>query len=194
MERISLEDMLLDGVLGLIAENWWLILLAAVIVLIGTFINKSGSRRSRLIGNSSESVRRSYSTISGKAFVTDGDGLRVARQEVRIFGIDAPEWNQLAKDSNGQWFNHGRVVKSALIKEIGGEYVRVVVEDTDKFGRLLGTVSFRGRDIGEWMVREGHAIAAYSDRYKRVELEARKARRGMWANEHNFDPRNHRHR
>ena len=44
------------------------------------------------------------------------------------------------------------------------------------------------------MVREGHAIAAYSDRYMRVEQEAREAKRGMWGHAHNFDPRAHRHR
>ena len=36
--------------------------------------------------------------------------------------------------------------------------------------------------------------AAYSDRYIRVEREAREATRGMWGHAHNFDPRAHRHR
>ena len=71
-------------------------------------------------------------------------------------------------------------MKSALIQEIGGKQVRVSVETVDKFGRLLGTVTYKGRDIGEWLVREGHAIAAYSDRYILVEREAREATRGMW--------------
>ena len=130
----------------------------------------------------------------GKAWVTDGDGIRVARQEVRIAGLDAPEWDQKAKHQDGYWFSHGKRVKSALIQEIGGKYVCVSVEGTDKFGRLLGSVTYEGRDIGEWLVREGHAIAAYSDRYIHVEREAREAERGMWAHAHNFDPRAHRHR
>ena len=126
--------------------------------------------------------------------MTDGDGIRVARQEVRFIGLDAPEWDQRAKHRDGYWFNHGKRVKSALIQEIGGKHVRVSVEGTDKFGRLLGTVTYKGTDTGEWLVREGHAIAAYSDRYRRVEQKAREARRGMWAHAHNFDPRAHRHR
>ena len=85
-------------------------------------------------------------------------------------------------------------VWSALIQEIGGEHVRVSVESVDKFGRLLGTVTYQGRDIGEWMVQEGHVIAAYSERYIHVERETREAKRGMWAHAHNFDPRAHRHR
>ena len=126
--------------------------------------------------------------------VTDGDGIRVDRQEVRLVGLDAPEWDRRAKHRDGYWFNHGKRVKSALIQEIGGKHVRVSVEDRDKFGRLLGTVTCEDRDIGEWLVREGHATAAYSDRYLRVEREAREAKRGMWAHAHNFDPRAHRHR
>ena len=55
-------------------------------------------------------------------------------------------------------------MKSALIREIGGKHVRVSVEGTDRFGRRLGIVTHKGRDIGEWLVREGHAIAAYGDR------------------------------
>ena len=133
-------------------------------------------------------------TITGKAYVTDGDGIRVAQQEVRLAGLDAPEWDQKAKHGDGYWFNHGKRVKSALIQEVGGKHVRVSVESVDKFGRVLGTVTYEGRDIGEWLVREGHAIAAYSDRYIRVEREAREAKRGMWAHAHNFDPRAHRRR
>ena len=115
-------------------------------------------------------------------------------QEVRLAGLDAPEFDQHAKHQDGYWFNHGRHVKGALIRNIGGKRVRASVEGRDRYGRLLGTVSHKGRDIGEWLVREGHAIAAYSDRYKLVEREAREAMRGMWAHAHNFDPRAHRRR
>ena len=126
--------------------------------------------------------------------MTDGDGIRVARQEVRLAGLDAPEYDQKAKHQDGYWFNHGKRVKSALIQEIGGKHVRVSVETVDKFGRLVRTVTCNGRDIGEWLVQEGHAIAAYDNRYRHVEREARRAQRGMWAHAHNFDPRAHRHR
>ena len=139
-------------------------------------------------------ARRPTGPIAGKAYVTDGDGIRVSRQEVRFSGLDAPEWNQLAKHQDGYWFAHGKHVKSALIQEIGGKYVQVTVEDYDKFGRAVGTVTCNGKDIGEWLVREGHAIAAYSERYKSVEREARSAKRGMWGHAVNIDPRAWRHR
>lgn len=133
-------------------------------------------------------------TIVGKAYVTDGDGIRVSGQDVRFAGLDAPEWNQPAKHRDGYWFAQGKRVKSALIRKIGGKHVHIVVERYDRFGRAVGTVSRDGRDIGEWLVREGHAIAAYSDRYKHVEWAARSAGRGLWDNEVNIDPRKWRHR
>ena len=55
-------------------------------------------------------------TITGKAYVTDGDGIRVSGYDVRFSGLDAPEWDQLAKHHHGYWFNHGKRVKSALIR------------------------------------------------------------------------------
>ena len=134
------------------------------------------------------------SRLAGKAWVTDGDGVRVAGQEVRFAGLDAPEFDQPAKHRDGYWFGHGKRVKSALIRRIGGRWVEVEVEDYDRFGRAVGVVICGGEDVGEWLVREGHAIAAYGDRYRDVERAARSARRGMWGHAVNIDPREWRRR
>jgi len=204
LDRVGLHDTLLEGAVSeFLADWWWLVALVAVAILREVAFGKR-SRRYRRSPSRRRTGRRqrraasriigSTGTITGRAYVTDGDGIRVARQEVRLAGLDAPEWDQRAKHRAGYWFKHGQRVKSALIREIGGKHVRVAVEETDKYGRLVGTVTCDGRDIGEWLVREGHAIAAYSDRYMRVEQQAREAKRGMWGHAHNFDPRAHRHR
>ena len=95
----------------------------------------------------------------------------------------------MAKHQDGYWFKQGQRIKSALIKEIGGKVVRVKVEGYDKYDRVLGYVTCNGRDIGEWLVWHGYAIAAYSERYIRVELDAQRAQRGMWAHAARYDPR-----
>ena len=137
-------------------------------------------------------------TVAGKAFVTDGDGLRVTdaagrRHEIRISGIDAAEHGQQAQSARTRrWFNEGWWVKNKLVKKVGGQQVQVMVEKRDKFGRLVGQVTCRGEDIGEWLVGGGYAIAAYSDRYKQVQKAARKEKRGRWGFAKRHDPRSHR--
>ncbi len=132
--------------------------------------------------------------IAGKAWVTDGDGLRVSGHRVRFSGLDAPELDQWAKHRDGTWFKHGKRVKRALIRAVGGRHVEVSVEGIDRHGRLLGCVTCDGKDVGAWLVRNGHAIAAYGDRYKGVEQEARREGRGLWGHDVAFDPRYWRHR
>ena len=129
------------------------------------------------------------SVIAGKAWVTDGDGLRVSGHRVRFAGLDAPELDQWAKHGDGYWFKHGKRVKRALIRTVGGRHVEVTVEGVDQYGRVLGCVTCDGKDVGAWLVRNGHAIAAYSDRYKDIESEARREKRGLWSHEVAFDPR-----
>ena len=151
-------------------------------------------RRRRTPGRRRLPTPEAGSVIAGKAWVTDGDGLRVARREIRFAALDAPEWDQWAKHGDGYWFRHGKRVKSALIGAIGGKHVEVTVEGRDRYGRLVGTVMCDGKDVGAWLVRNGHAIAAYGDRYKEVEREARRERRGLWGHDVAFDPRHWRRR
>ena len=108
---------------------------------------------------------------------------------MRLAGLDAPEWNQPAKHRFGFWFNHGKRVKRALKSEVGGRRVRVKVEGYDRYGRVLGTVSRRGQDVGEWLVLSGHAISCFDHRYKDAESAAKSERRGMWGYKEVYDPR-----
>lgn len=126
--------------------------------------------------------------ITGTAYVTDGDGITVSGHTIRLAGLDAPEWDQLSKHQHGYWFNHGNLVKSALIEAIGGKYVQVRVEGVDKYGRLLGTVMCDDKDVGAWLVGNGLAISAYGDKYRDIERQARFARRGLWAHAKVYDP------
>ena len=153
-------------------------LLAMIAALVAFYLIAKRARR-----------KRPGDTISGWARVTDGDGLKVAGYKVRLAGLDAPEWNQPAKHRWGFRFNHGKRVRRALEREVGGRRVRVAVEGFDRYGRVLGTVSCRGRDVGEWLVRSGHAIACFDNRYKDAEHAAKSEQCGMWGYEETIDPR-----
>ena len=127
-------------------------------------------------------------TISGKAFVVDGDDIRVKNIKIRLYGIDAPEHDQRAKE-NGRWFNQGAWAKSGLIEVVGGKQVTVEVQGQDRHNRTLGVVFCEGKDICEYMVRHGLAIAAYSVRYKDQEQHARQNRLGLWGTQISYHPR-----
>lgn len=126
-------------------------------------------------------------TISGKAYVTDADDIKVNGIKIRLHGIDAPEYRQLAK-RKGTWYDQGKWSKIELIKEIGGKRVKVKVAGFDKFGRTLGVVFHDGKDICGWMVQNGLAIAAYDDKYKSQEHIARRKKLGVWGDEISYSP------
>ena len=134
------------------------------------------------------------SVIIGKAFVTDGDGLKVSGHAIRIAGIDAPEHDQPATHKDGYRIEHGKRVKSKLIQAIGGKRVRISVEKHDQYYRVVGTVTCDDKDVGEWLVRNGYAFAEYGDRYKQVEREAQRAKRGMWGYPEFWHPQDWRRR
>ena len=131
---------------------------------------------------------KSETLIIGKTYVIDGDTLKIANNRIRIEGIDAPELGQPAKDKNRVVFDHGNRVRSDLIDKIGGKEVEVTVKGYDKYERIIGLVTCDGKDVGEWLVRSGRAIAAYGDQYKSLERQARKEKRGIWGCDESYDP------
>jgi endonuclease YncB( thermonuclease family) len=122
-------------------------------------------------------------TLSGLADVIDGDTIRIDEVHVRLAGIDAPEIEQTCLDGQKNPYHCGLLALDVLEEEIGGKAVTCFPIDTDHYGRTVATCEVAGRDLGDAMVRRGFAIAylRYSDKYEGAEIEARKARRGIWA-------------
>ncbi len=111
--------------------------------------------------------------------VHDGDTLTlltVEREQVRIrlAEIDAPEMRQ-------PWGTRARQALAAMAHQ---QPAIVVVVDTDRYGRTVGTVWVDGRNVNAEMVRAGHAWVYRQYLRDRsllaVEDEARRARRGLW--------------
>ena len=120
-------------------------------------------------------------TITGTCKrVLDGDTLLLTDgTTVQIWGIDAPEKGQPYADK----------AKNHLEKLTKGRKLTIEVKDTDQYGRVVGEVY----DIAFDMVRAG---LAWHDDYNAPEAEhlnklmygARKARRGLWADENPVRP------
>lgn len=113
----------------------------------------------------------------------DGDSLVVSykgrSQEVRLIGIDAPEWGQ----------EYGTRAKTKVMGICYGKTIRLEFdrERRDHYGRLLAYVYCGGRMLNLEMIREGMAIAIkvepnikYYERFKDAENNARKKRAGFW--------------
>lgn len=124
-------------------------------------------------------------TVTGwVAEVTDGDGLLVnvagrGRFTVRLAYVDAPEFDQPG----------GKEAKDALRKLAfqGRRGVGLRAVRDDRYGRTVAVVWSAGRTLNEELVRSGHAwvdprfvSGAARRRYKALENEARRARRGLW--------------
>ena len=112
--------------------------------------------------------------------ITDGDTLTLLtpdhrQTKVRLAEIDTPERRQ----------PYGSRAREVLADLAFQRQVRVVVEDTDRNGRVVGHVYADARDLNAEMVRRGAAWVY--DRYNHdpalpvLEAEARAARRGLWA-------------
>lgn len=119
--------------------------------------------------------------IEGKAEVIDGDSLRVAGTEVRLFGVDAPEYAQTCFD-NGAAVPCGAMAKDALEGLIGGGVLVCVSHETDTYGRAVARCMTSGVDVGDALVSSGWATAfrRYSDEYVAAEARARASRTGIW--------------
>lgn len=118
--------------------------------------------------------------------ITDGDTITVRTAagtlKIRLAGIDAPEKRQ----------PYGSKAKEALGKMLAGREVRLIDEGKDVYGRTLARVIAGGIDVNAAMVRQGYAwhFVKYdkSADLAAAEREARKAKRGLWADDSPVPP------
>jgi len=114
----------------------------------------------------------------GPVRVIDGDSFWRGDNEIRLHGIDAPEYRQTCKDNSGQDWPCGREAMRALRQLIGGRDVACEIRDTDRYERLVAVCKSGDVDLNRAMVRDGWAVSFGN--YGSLEAEARKGRRGIW--------------
>lgn len=166
------------------AKKLSLSLVVAIIAFIFSF-NPSFSFVGEFLDTNSQSV--SQKELTGKVFkVMDGDTIElltkaskeenpyapVKRVKIRLFGIDAPEKKQ----------EFGIQAKNYLSSLIFNEEVKVIVENKDKYGRLVGTIYFNNKDINKEMVKNGYAWAyeEYSTKYLAHQADTQMFKLGLW--------------
>ncbi len=118
---------------------------------------------------------------SGNASAKDGDSLVLNDTEVRLFGIDAPEYNQTCNGSAGE-YPCGRKARDALRALLRNRTISCRSFETDRYGRAVSVCKDGDLEINREMVRQGWAVAYFrhSTAYAAAQKEARAARRGIW--------------
>jgi endonuclease YncB( thermonuclease family) len=126
--------------------------------------------------------------------VSDGDTVWVSplpterRLKLRLEGLDSPERCQ----------SGGEAATRALRELLLNQTVEVEVRGQDDFDRGLARIRYQGRDVGAWMVSQGHAWSYRFKRdpgpYVREEQAARQARRGLFVQDRPERPSDFRRR
>ena len=122
--------------------------------------------------------------------VLDGDSLRVKKGnaiiEVRLYGIDCPEWGQ----------DYGNKAKQYLKRKINKKTVTVEPKDIDRYGRTVALVSSSERLMNRELVREGLAWVypkycreqPLCSELKKLQQKAKAGRRGLWREKNPVSP------
>jgi endonuclease YncB( thermonuclease family) len=114
--------------------------------------------------------------------VIDGDSIAVIHdgkgEHIRLWGIDCPE--------KGQDF--GTKAKQATSALVFGKVVEVQPVTRDRYGRTVAFVRVGDTLVNEELIRQGLAwvFTRYCGRpicqeWKKLEEQARKAKRGLWS-------------
>ena len=118
-------------------------------------------------------------TVSGSAYVIDGDPLVIHGRHIRLFGVDAFESDQVC----GR-FACGVQAQSVMRGLTQAAVITCDQQDIDPYGRVVAICrTAASLDIGREMVRRGLAVAyrRFSLRYLDDEAYARTHRLGAWA-------------
>lgn len=111
-----------------------------------------------------------------KVRVIDADTVDIDGTRHRLHGIDAPESDQTCRAWGHTW-DCGEAATDALMRHVDGISCRG--GSTDRYGRVISVCSSGGQDLNAWLVRNGWALAEYSDDYRDEEAQARAERRGI---------------
>lgn len=120
--------------------------------------------------------------IVGSAMVIDGDTIEIDGQRINIYGVDAPELDQVC-DRAGEAYRCGRWAAQLLSEALGESPVVCKPKGRRAPGRPIRAVCWLdGVDIGGWLVAQGLALPARKSgrAYLDEQEHARAYRKGIW--------------
>ncbi len=122
--------------------------------------------------------------VAGIPNVIDGDTIEIHDQRIPLHGIDAPESRQLCRLDGKPW-QCGKDAANALAEKIARRPMTCEDLGRNRYKRIIARCTVAGEDLGEWLVRQGLALAyrRYAMDHVDEEVDAQAARRGILAGE-----------
>jgi endonuclease YncB( thermonuclease family) len=131
-----------------------------------------------------EKSQKKYQVISGFAQIIDGDSLKINNVDIRLVGIDAPEYKQKCFDKNIKKYQCGLESMNFLKNLIAKQKVSCKYYKKDIYDRALGKCEVNNFNLNHGMVLEGWAIlynfSNSTQEMKNLEILAKKNKKGMW--------------
>ena len=121
--------------------------------------------------------------VEGEPKVIDGRTIEIDGQQIRLWGLDAPDIDQVCFTKKKHIpFRCGVVALEKLQKMLSHQVITCKGDETDGEGRLIA-VCYSGRiEVNENIVLSGWGMAdpSQTDKYNRVQGAARNMRSGLW--------------
>jgi endonuclease YncB( thermonuclease family) len=129
-----------------------------------------------------------YQRVMGTAVATSGDQLQLTispttTYTISLWGIDAPEMEQLCRSKRGAEYPCGEWAKNALTHVIQGRQVMCALQYTNSREDTVGRCQQANIDISAAMVAYGWAFSSpyVTSNYDQIQTDAQAHQRGMWA-------------
>ena len=105
--------------------------------------------------------------------IIDGDTIVLNGEKIRFSGIDTPD----------QEVECGLFAKTLLVKKIGNNTPKCIIEGEDVYKRTLAECFINDESLSKFLVRSGYAFAyrKYSDKFIEDEEFAKANKLGMWS-------------
>ena len=114
--------------------------------------------------------------------VIDGDSLFIGKKEIRLSGIDSPEYHQQCYDSQNKLYPCGKNAAKALQKMIKNNHLTCKKIVKDRYNREVSVCYSGKNNLNHQMVAKGWAVAytRYTKDYVSAEQDAKRHKRGIW--------------
>lgn len=124
----------------------------------------------------------SYPKISGSINTVRANAFYLNGRFIRLFGVDAPDTDQVCSDSNGSAYNCGEEAISWLRGWVDQNVIDCYMLKIEPNGVNLAVCTWGEYDIGAALVGAGWGVADTSetDIYRPYEIKAQNESSGLW--------------